>query len=308
MTKKKKILIPVISILVVILVLVVLRFMLCPEQKAVEYRKVTIPEKTMVDIGSRIEEMRLDIQQLPERLNGRRVLLIGEEHMKKEIIDYFLLLLDNLPDDRLVLNLEWPEAVQGFIDSYMESGEETYLEKISNSPYTLPYQAILRWAFKNKDRVAKVYAMDENTGRIRFNRKVLCTDTRNKTMAKKIYQTYNDFPGARIIAYGGMMHMLKSGRYRYDEDSRTPAGNLVVTRMGIPKEDVRIIMINGEGKFPLSPAWKGTPGALEMTGGFASLPFDYFFEYPIFRVRTADELFHFFINVGTLSPIETGRR
>jgi len=308
MTKKKKIVIPVISILVVIIVLVVLRFTLCPEQKAVEYRKVTIPEKTMVDIGSRIEEMRLDIQRLTEKLNGRRVLLIGEEHMKKEIIDYFLEILNNLPDNRLVLNLEWPEAVQGFIDSYMESGEETYLEKINNFPHLLPYEAILRWAFKNKSRVVKVYAMDENTGRIRFNRMVLCTDTRNQTMAKKIYQSYNDFPEARIIAYGGMMHMLKSGRYRYDVESRTPAGNLVVTKMGIPKEDVRIVMINGEGKFPLAPAWKGTPGALEMTGGFANLPFDYFFEYPIFRVKTAAELFHVFVNVGTLSPIETGRR
>jgi hypothetical protein len=308
MTKKKKIFYSIISLLMVTLVLVVLRIVFCPERKDVESRKVTIPGETLEAISNQLEDKLLDIQALSEKLKNSRILLVGETHFKKEVIDYFLKLLEHLPDPHLVLNLELPDSVQDFIDGYMENGEERYLEELRKCRNCLPYEEIIRWAFKNKNRVKKVYAMDESRGRIRFMRVILCTDTRNKTMAGKIYETYEHFPNAKIIGYGGQMHMLKSGRYRYDTNNRTPAGNLVVTDMGIPAEEVRIVMLDGKGGFPLSPAWKDKTGAIEVKGELADIPFEYFWEYPIFRVKKVVELCHFFVNVGKLSPIKRDRR
>ena len=97
--------------------------------------------------------------------------------------------------------------------------------------------------------------------------------------------------------------MLKSGRYKHDVKNRTPAGHRLLNT-DIPGDDIRVVMIDGEGGFPLSSAWNGKIGAMEMQGAFARLPFMYFYVYPVYRVTHAGELFDFFVNVGETTEIE----
>ena len=280
-----------------------IRLHYCIEKKRVEIPKLTVPEEAIAEISAKLEDRILDVEMLTHKLKDSRMLLVGESHLQHEVIGYFLNILDRLPDEQLLLNLELPSSIQGNIDAYMKSGEEHLLDTLKATRGCLPYQEIIRWSYRNRERVVRVFAMDETLTQMQFNRRYLCTDTRNETMKKALYRAYRDFPDARIIAYAGQMHMLKSGRYKYDIKNRTPAGSRLINS-DIPEDDIRVVMIDGEDGFPLSPAWNGKMGAMEMLGEFARLPFTYFYTYPVYRVTHAEELFDFYVNVGKTTKIE----
>ncbi len=280
-----------------------IRMHFCIEKKRIEIPKFTIPEEAIAEIRAKLEDRILDVETLTDKLKDSRMLLVGESHLQHEVIEYFLNILDRLPDERLVLNLELPSSIQRHIEAYMESGNEHHLDTMKTTRGCLPYQKIIRWSYRNRERVEKVFAMDEPLAQMQFNRRYLCTDTRNETMKKALYRAYRDFPDARIIAYAGQMHMLKSGRYKFDIKNRTPAGSRLI-HSDIPEDDIRVVMIDGEDGFPLSPAWNGKMGAMEMFGEFARLPFTYFYTYPVYRVTHAQELFDFYVNVGKTTKIE----
>jgi hypothetical protein len=293
---------------VVLLLLVVfttwkIRMHYCIEKKRVEIPEFSVPENALEEVSAKLDNRILDVQTLTDKLKNSRMLLVGETHLKYEEIAYFLSILDHLPDEQLVLNLELPPSIQNNIDAYMESGEEHYLDTLKATRGCLPFQEIIRWSFRNRERVERVIAMDETLAKMQFNRRYLCTDTRNETMKKALYRAYRDFPDAKIIAYGGQLHMLKSGRYKFDIKNRTPAGNRLINS-DIPDEDIRIVMISGEDEFPLSHAWNGKIGAMEMRGEFARLPFTYFYTYPVYRASYGEELFDFYVNVGKTTQIE----
>lgn len=275
----------------------------CIERTQIEIPEYNVPEQELTRVADILENQLLDMETLAEKLNDSRILLVGEVHNRQEVLQYFLDILEHLPDKQLVLNLELPSSIQNNIDTYLESGEEHYLDTMKTTLGCLQYQDIIRWSYHNQKRVVKVLAMDETQARIRFNRNYLCEDTRNETMKKIIYQTYRDFPDAKIIAYAGQMHMLKSGRYKFDIENRMPAGSRLINS-NIPSEDIRVVMIAGEGDFPLSSAWKQKIGVLEMGEEFAHLPFLYFYTYPLYRINHAGELFDYFVNVGKTTPIE----
>ena len=280
-----------------------IRMHTCIEKKRVEIPELNVPVEVISEISAKLADRILDLETLTDKIKDSRMLLVGETHLKNEEIGYFLNVLDHLPDEKLVLNLELPPSVQENIDAYMESGEEHLLDTLKATRGCLPLQEIIRWSYRNRQRVEKVFAMDETLAKVQFNRRYLCTDTRNETMKKALYRAYRDFPDSKIIAYGGQLHMLKSGRYKFDIKNRTPAGNRLINS-DIPDEDIRVVMISGEDEFPLAPAWKGKIGAMEMRGEFARLPFTYFYTYPIYRVTTGGELFDFFVNVGKTTQIE----
>ena len=275
----------------------------CIEKKRVEIPEFTVPDDALTEISAKLEDRILDVQTLTDRLKGSRMLLFGETHLKHEEIGYFLSILDHLSNEKLVLNLELPLSIQDNIDAYMESGEEHYLDTLKATRGCLPFQEIIRWSYRNRERVERVFAIDETLAKIQFNRRYLCMDTRNETMKKALYRAYHDFPDAKIIAYAGQLHILKSGRYKFDIKNRTSAGNRLINS-DIPKDDIRVVMISGEDEFPLSPAWNGKIGAMDMRGEFARLPFKYFYTYPLYRVNHAEELFDFFVNVGETTQIE----
>ena len=280
-----------------------LRMHFCIEKTRIEIPEFSIPEEALAEVGARLEDQLLDVQALTDKLKDSRLLLVGEAHFQQEVIAYFLEILDHLEDEQLVLNLELPSSIQGSLDAYLESGEERHLDTLKTTRGCLPYQEILRWSYRNRERIVRVFAVDETQDQIRFNRKYLCTDRRNRTMEKHVYRAYRDFPEARIVFYGGQMHMLKSGRYKFDIKNRTPAGHRLLNT-DIPEDDIRVVMIDGEGGFPLSSAWNGKIGTMEMQGAFARLPFTYFYTYPVYRVTHAGELFDFFVNVGETTQIE----
>ncbi|MBI1769435.1 MAG: hypothetical protein HY089_10060 [Ignavibacteriales bacterium] len=241
-----------------------------------------------------------NIHDLGVQLQSQRVILVGEEHFYIEPQQFLTNLLELLNDSSIVVLLELSEDSQDAIDAYLQTGDEARLEPIWRKSNNLPYRLIVQWAFKNKSRVRKVVAFDQNFSRVGLNR-LLLTDTRNQTMADAIYTAFVDYPKARIVAYGGQMHMTMAGRYRYDNDSRIPAGARLV-QLGIPRSQICSIMLSGRTTFPLDSIWK-TPGAILARNELGKLPYEYFINYPIFGAQQAGELFDIFVNLGELTEI-----
>lgn len=302
---KRTIRIPIAIVLLFIIVFAAwkIRWHFCIEKQRLEIPEFEVPSEALAEVGGQLESRLLDVWTLADKLKDSRLLLIGEAHSKQEVMTYFLDILDRLDDEQLVLNLELPSSTQNLVDLYMQSGDERHLDTLKTMRGCLPYQEILRWSYRNRERIEGVFTVDETQKQIRFNRKYLCMDTRNQTMEKRVYRSYCDFPDARIVFYGGQMHVLKSGRYKFDIKNRTPAGNRLLNT-DIPADDIKVVMIDGDGGFPLSSAWNGKIGAMEMQGAFAGLPFTYFYTYPVYRVTYAGELFDFFVNVGKTTKIE----
>ncbi len=210
-------------------------------------------------------------------------------------------MLDSLRDSSLVLLLELSEDSQHDIDLFMESGDESQLRPVWKKKGNLPLQRLVHWAYQNRKQVRKVVAFDQNFWQVGFNR-LLLSDTRNQTMCDAVLEAYRKFPDATIVAYGGQMHMTLSGRYRYDSESRSPAGARIL-RAGIPRTEVLSLMLGGQGHFPVDTVWK-TPGAASMKGPLGDLPYEVFINYPVFGSTRAGELFDVFVNLGSVTKIK----
>ncbi len=245
----------------------------------------------------------IELAELARRVAPSRFLLVGETHFKNETVAWFLDLLDQLDEGPLVLLLELPRSVQKGIDAYLDSGDEQHFANIWGEQEALPLHPILRWARAHRDRVERVVAFDEDRWRTVLARARL-DDTRNATMARALVSAAAEYPAARIVAYGGSMHMMLGGRYRFDVENRRPAGARLLDR-GVPRGEIVSIALDGDGM----PAAAGWPGGtiLDLHGAAGLLPCEYFHVYPIYRVARIGELHDYFVQLGPLSAIEPWR-
>lgn len=278
------------------------RALLAPDWHGVAYADF---EPTEIDQLRRlIDPARLDRADLARRVTSARFLLVGETHFKNETVTWLLGLLDELEDGRsLVLLLELPRPTQGAIDAYLDSGDERHFAEIWGEHEALPYHPILRWARAHRERVARVIAFDEERWRTVVARALL-DDTRNETMAAALATAAAEHPAARIVAYGGSMHLMLGGRYRFDVENRRPAGARLLD-LGVPRDQVVSIALDGD-EMPLAPAWPGGT-ALDLGSAAGLLPYQYFHVYPIYRAARIGELHDYFVQLGPLTGIEPWR-
>jgi hypothetical protein len=248
-----------------------------------------------------IDAHRLSLQQLTEELRDKRVVLVGETHFVNQTIGFLTDLVDVIEGDDIRLLLELPSDAQGEIDDYLAHREEAQLARLFQRSNALPYPRILRWAAEHRERVRHVVAMDEPRWRVVAMR-VLATDTRNQTMADAIYREFTSAPKARVVAFGGAMHMLLAGRYMYDRANREPAGARLL-RAGVSRHEIASILLSGEGRFALDGIWP-TLGAVRIKGELAALSPRYFYAEAIFGNVNAGDLFDYFANLGKLTPVE----
>lgn len=265
--------------------------------------RFSVAPAELVQVKQEVASALLDQDQLAERVKDARVLLLGEEHFTHEIVAYALGVAERLlaRDERpVVLLLELPARTQPSIDAYLREGHDEDLRRVEQDEDALPYGDILRWARQHRSRVRRVIAMDENRPRIILMR-ALATDTRNETMAQAVLQARRDHPDARLVAYGGQLHMTLAGRYLYDASSRVPMGARLL-RAGVPRGEVCTVLISGMDRFPIDDAWQ-TPGAVEAQHALGELPWEAYFSEPIFGAERASELFDYFVNVGPLTRV-----
>ena len=238
-----------------------------------------------------------DRPSLASQVSSKRFLMVGETHFQQETVAYFTGLLDDLDDDSLVLLLELPGSTQPAIDRYLASGDEREFDAIWGKVEALPLHDILRWAHAHRTRVLGVVAMDEDRTRIFINRALL-DDTRNQTMARAMLDASQAHPGARIVAYAGAMHMMLGGRYRFDVDNRRPAGARLLDS-GIPRDAVASLSLVGDD-LPVKAAFPA-PAALDLDGTAGLLPFEYFYDYPVYGVSRIGELHTHLVYLGPLT-------
>lgn len=239
----------------------------------------------------------LNRQELANQVSQARFLLVGETHFRKETVAYFLGLLEDIDREPVVMLLELPESTQPAIDRYMSSGDEREFDNVWGEVEALPLHEILRWAYLNRQRVQRVLAMDEDSFRIFLNRAVL-DDTRNETMMRALMKAADDHPSARIVAYGGAMHMMLGGRYRFDVDNRRPVG-LRLLESGIEQEEIASISLVGDD-LPIATALP-VPAAMDLQGNVGLLPYEDFYEYPVYGVSRIRELHTHVVYLGPLT-------
>ncbi|MDX9733842.1 MAG: ChaN family lipoprotein [Thermoanaerobaculia bacterium] len=269
---------------------------------------LTLPEAERDRIGALARASAADAGRRLEDLSGVDVLLVGEEHFYVETQAWLARLLDGVTNRRIALLLELPRGFQPEVDRWVATGRSERLEEAMRSRDALPFGDLLAWAHRNRSRLAAIVAMDEDGNRIFWNR-VFLRDTRNRTMADAVLSARRAGPGDLVVAYGGQMHMLLAGRYRYDRKDRVPAGARLL-REGVPRERMRSVLLSGERKAPVCDAWAG-PGALDMADAIGAEPWALFVDYPLFRVGTSRDLFDFFVHLGPLTRVsrpEAGAR
>lgn len=277
--------------------LFVYRLAFCP--KIVVASRIELPPQTAYALEEKLAGDIVDNVELGEAIKDKKIVLIGETHFQDKVMSYFTDLMGKIPGKKIVLNLELPESIQNTIDAYLETGDEKYLSSIKACSECLPYYNIIKWCRDRKDKVERVFAVDENQSRI-FLMRCVCYDTRNKTMAGNILKSYRKYPDRLILFYGGQLHCLLNGRYLYDVENRTPAGKLLL-RNGIGRNDLTSILLDYNNNFPASRAWKGSIGAVRINNGLREVPVNFFVRDTLYGVNHAGEVFDYYVNVGNLT-------
>lgn len=249
-------------------------------------------------LAARARASEVGVERLRAELAGLDVLLVGEEHFYREPPAFLCGLLAAVEGRRAVLLLELPAGTQPMVDEWVQTGSSPALAAAIRQGDALPYGEILGWAHRNRHRLSGVVAMDEDRARIVWNRTLL-RDTRNETMAQAVLRARREHPGDLAVAYGGQMHMLLAGRYRYDREDRTPAGARLL-RAGVPRERLRSVLLTGTGRAPVGDAWPG-PGVLALSGPIGDEPWPYFVDDAVFGAATGRELFDHLVDLGPLS-------
>lgn len=245
---------------------------------------------------------RVDFEHLAADLAGVDILLVGEEHRYREPTEFLTRLLEATRERRLVLLLELPNDQQEAVEEYVRTGGSAVFDAAVRDDKALPYASILAWAHAHQERLADVSAFDETRARIVLQRAVL-RDTRNATMAEAILRARQAHPDALIVAYGGQLHMILAGRYRYDRPDRTPAGALLLAA-GIPRQSIRSVLLSGDGKSPLAGIMP--TGVVRTTGPIGVESFVWFIEYPVYGADTGRDLFDYYVNLGALTRARQG--
>lgn len=291
---KKKLLRLLLTAISIVSVLFIYRLIFCP--RLVIASRIELPPKMLHALGEQLAGDMLDNVELGEAIKEKKVILVGETHFQNKVMSYFTDLMGKIPGKKIVLNLELPESMQNTIDSYLETGDGKYLSAIEACSDCLPYYSIIKWCRDHRDKVERIFAVDENQSRI-FLMRCFCYDTRNRTMANNILESYRKYPDRLILFYGGQLHCLLNGRYLYDVENRTPVGKLLLQN-DISRNDISSILLDYNDNFPASPAWKGGTGAARVNNGLRELPVNFFVRDTVYGVSRAGDLFDYYVNVG----------
>lgn len=186
--------------------------------------------------------------------------------------------------------------MQAALDAHRQTRDDEALERAWRVD-ALPYQPIVRWAHAHPAAVTRVVAFDEGRSRVMAMR-ALGTDTRNATMAKAILRAAREWPDARIVAYGGMAHMMLGGRYLYDHPSREPVGARLLDE-GFARGDLAAVWL-----VPLSPPldalWPPDAEVVRLDGAAGDLPPQLLLDVPVTGVERVAQLADF--AVGLRAP------
>ena len=284
----------------IVTVLVAIRVVLQPRMGVLNVVKVPANERSHVTDVLRASAV--DRAALVSELATKRVLLIGEEHFQQEPQAWLWALLGDLHtrDGRgAVLLLELPKHTQPHIDAYLATGDESALDEAFKGSGILPYKSIVRWARTHREAITAILVDDENSWHIGLMR-LLLTDTRNDTMARAIAIAAQAYPGERIVAYGGRMHMMNAGRYMYDSNTRRPIGARLPA-LGIFKKDIAAVWLFA-GEAPFDGLWD-TPNAVTFTGPAGDLLITKLEDNPIFGAVRLKEVADYAVQLGLATPI-----
>lgn len=294
--RARKLLRGIALILVTLAILVAVRMWLEPKDSpAPDVDLSPSARQRLMDSG---QQSRIEEAIMLADLMSAEVLLVGEDHFYRETNEYLTHLLDTVRNRRITLLLEIPRNLQPAVDAFVTAGSSTAFDAAVREGDALPFGHILQWAHRNREKVARVVAVDEPRGRIFVNRALL-RETRNRTMAESITGSIEREPGDLVVIYGGQLHMILSGRYRYDLENRTPAGALLMRE--IDRRRIRSILISGKGKSPASEIL--SEGIYAATAPVGDSPYAYFIDYPIFRASKAKDLFDYYVILGELTRI-----
>lgn len=269
------------------------------EPKEAQDPEVDLSTEATKRIAMSGEQSRVDEKSLEQAVGSADVLLVGEDHFYRETNEFLTRTLSSVEGRRVTLLLEIPEFLQPAVDEYVATGRSPSFDEAVRNGESLPFQQILAWAHRNRAKVSRVVAFDEGSTTIFLNRALL-RDTRNETMADAILAARMVAPQDLVVAYGGQLHMILAGRYRYDIPNRTPAGALLLTR-GVDRARLVSVMLSGKGKSPAADILPA--GIYAASAQLGDAPFAYFIQYPIFRASTARELFDFYANLGELTRV-----
>ncbi len=264
---------------------------------------VRVPDNERSHVGEVLTASVVDRSALLSQLVKKRVLLMGEEHFQQEPQAWLQTLLFDLhaKDGRgAVLLLELPRHIQRQIDVYLATGDESALDKAFKGSDVLPYKSTVRWARAHPEVVKTILADDENSWHIGLMR-LLLTDTRNDTMARAIAVAVNTHPGQRIVAYGGRMHMMNSGRYMYDSNTRRPIGARLPA-MGVAREDTSAVWLFA-GDAPFDGIWD-KQNTVTFGGPAGDLPITKLEDKPIFGAIRLNEVADYAVQLGPATPID----
>jgi hypothetical protein len=279
----------------VILALAGLRWALAPASTRPRTIELSAAERGRVTTALRASAVaRADFVRA---LASKRVLLVGESHFCAEpqlFLQDLLVDLYALDHRSTVLLLELPGDMQEGVDTYLMTGEDAVLASAWGAHEALPYQATVHWARDHRSIVRRVIAYDEGPLRIALKRLFL-GDTRNRTMARAIRDTVRSYPDARVIAFGGRLHMMNAGRYLYDSPSRAPVGARL-PQLGIPASERAAVWLFA-GTPPASGAWT-EQGAVALAGEAGQLPIGVLEDVPVFRASRVGEVADFAVYLG----------
>ncbi len=281
-------------------VLIVIRVALEPRRGPLNVVKV--PENERVQVKASLAASAVDRSALLAELGTKRVLLIGEDHFQQEPQIWLQTLLDDLHAMNgrgAVLLLELPQHIQPQIDAYLATGDESALDEAFNGSEVLPYKSTVRWARAHREAVTAILADDENFWHIGLMR-LLLTDTRNDTMARAISMAAQTYPGKRIVAYGGRMHMMNAGRYMYDRNTRRPIGARLPA-LGIGKKDIAAVWLFA-GEAPVDGLWD-KHNTLRFAGPAGDLLITQLEDNTIFGAVRLKEVADYAVQLGPATPI-----
>ncbi len=259
--------------------------------------EVALDATALARAGAAIHGSTMDREELVRALAVRRLVLVGESHFLEEPPAWLIALLGDLHarDDRpAVLLLELPARIQRALDAYREDGDDAALASAWPRG-ALPYLPMVRWAREHPRAVRAVLASDEDEVRVALMR-ALATDTRNATMAAAIARAAREYPEARVVAYGGMAHMMMAGRYLYDSASRRPVGARLL-EAGFSRSEVAAVWLL-TGATPAAGLWPVDAEGVAFHGPAGALPLGLVQDVPVAGAERLGEVADFAVYLG----------
>lgn len=287
----------------VIVILLIFRISL--EPRRTEARPLRLSPGDRSHVSAAVTASALGRAAFLDEMTRQRVLLVGEAHLAQEPQTFVMQLVSDLharDGRRALLLLELPAPMQGAIDRYLSTGDESVLttEWHRYQRFALPYQPLVKWARAHPEAVSGIVADDERPLHAGLMRLML-TDTRNETMARAVADGCRTHPSDRVIVFGGRFHMMKGGRYLYDSPTRSPIGARLKTMPDAPREIAAVWLFAGDR--PAAGTWS-SPGAISFARDAGTLPIRVLEDEAVFGASTLREVADYAVYLGAATPTE----